>query len=135
MIYYIVPVVDVTINGKRFINRVIYECSEKIQTTPTTYSYTYTEDGVIYYLDDVNFVEVPETTQLDPRTVLEKYYDDHKQRDSDYHKVYKERMGITVRTWEEEQYLKYKKDVSGSKNTGQPEESYLSKNRIPGSDN
>lgn len=121
MIYYVTPVVDKIVNNKFFQNRIIYECKNKIVIDPITFHYEYEEDQITYNLQGDDFVEVPENTVLDPRTPLEKYYEEHKQRDSDYHKVYKERMGITVRTWEEEDYLRHTDVRNNGKNPGQPE--------------
>ncbi len=129
MIYYAVPVVDITVNDKKFLNRTIYECSEFVKRDGDYGDqkyYTYLEDGTTYYLPEEHFVDVLPTTKLDPRELKDIIYDNHKQRDSDYIKAYKERMGIIVRNYDEEQYLRYKKDDSkDNKNPGQPKDDTL----------
>lgn len=122
---YTVPVVDITVDDKLFQNRVIYECTDRVYIDPVRFYFVYLEEGVTYHLNGEDFVEVPPETKLDSRKLKDIIYDDRKQRDSDYHKVYKERMGIIVMTWEEEQYLRYKNEHESNKNPGQPEDDNL----------
>lgn len=92
-------------SGFLFKNRVVYPVLEKTAT-----EYVVKLDDVMYLLAiSEDWVELPDNIVLDSRTMLEKVYDRLKQRDVDYIKVYKERMGIhTFNSYAEEDYFRHR---------------------------
>lgn len=102
------------IDGIYFKNRELYEVAAETINRSGDYGiqdyYVYTlEGGTIVYLPSTIFLVIPDTQKLDPRSMQEKAYDDNKQRDTNYIKVYKERMGIHVfNSYAEEDYYRHK---------------------------
>jgi hypothetical protein len=67
------------------------------------------EDSTVVYLPTSLFLVIADNVTLDSRTMREKAYAAVEQRDVDYIKVYKERMGIIVPTsYAEEDYKRHK---------------------------
>jgi len=95
-------------SGYIFRNRVVYEVKAIFENY-----YIIEIDGVDYYVDiTFEWVEVPDNIVLDSRNQLDRAYDDLKQRDVDYIKVYKERMGIHVfKSYAQEDYYRHRKNT------------------------
>lgn len=86
-------------------SKVVYDIIEESAT-----QYKITNDlDVEVWLDKTLFVLIPDNLVVDSQTSIQSLYNRIKQRDTDYHKVYKERMGIQVMTWPEEDAARHKK--------------------------
>lgn len=100
-----------------FRNRVIYDV---IEISGTNYVLDF---GGVHYIVPISeiWVEVPDNLVLDSRSQFQRMYDDLKQRDVDYIKVYKDRMGIIIfKNYATEQLHRFKTRVL-STDVGLPE--------------
>ena len=66
--------------------------------------------GINYYVPKSEFVVIGDSIILDSRTPLQHMYDDLKQKDNNYKKLYEERLGVLTLTWPEEDALRHGKD-------------------------
>jgi len=100
-----------------FRNRVCYDVLDVIN-----YNYIIFLDSITYTIPvSTEWVVIPDNVTLDPRNPFQKAYDDLKQRDIDYIKVYKDRMGIkTFKTYAEEDYHRHKDKRSVTPDVGLP---------------
>ena len=110
----VTPQWNVLIDSVYFKNRELSEVDDDLINRNGDYDtqdyYVYRlDDGTIIYLPTSIFLVIPEGQKLDPRSMAEKAYDGNKQRDTDYIKVYKERMGIHLfKNYAEEDYYRHK---------------------------
>lgn len=100
-----------------FRNRVCYDVFDQTELT-----YILHLGGDVYFITKSSeWVELPDNVTLDPRNPLQKAYDDLKQRDTDYIKVYKERMGIKVyNSYAEEDYYRHRNKNASTPDVGLP---------------
>lgn len=95
----VTPQEDIIVDEVKFTNRKLYSVSDSIfRIGDYGYQeyYIYNNNGSIIYLPSYYFVAMLDSVVLDERTALQIEYDAVKQRDIDYIKVYKERMGIYI---------------------------------------
>jgi len=120
----VTPQEDVTIDDLVFYNKIIYVAEEGSVREIGDYGlqeyFSFILDEVTYKLPEEYFVPLPDKLTLDTRTQSQRMYDDLKQRDTDYHKVYFERMGIKVMTYAEEEKRRHSKKNQQA-NVGLPE--------------
>ena len=121
----VTPQWNVEIDGVYFKNRELFEVDDDTVNLDGAFGlqdyYNYELDGTTIYLPTSIFMEIPDSEKLDSRSMRDKMYDDNKQRDTNFIKVYKERMGIHVfNSYAEEDYHRHK-DNSQSSDVGLPE--------------
>jgi hypothetical protein len=80
--------------------------------------------GVDYYVPKSEFVVIKDTIILDERTPLQHMYDDLKQKDHNYKKIYEERLGILTLTWPEEDALRHGRNRK-TEDQGLPEDNSI----------
>jgi superfamily I DNA and RNA helicase len=93
-------------SGIIFKNRVLYLVISADDTQYLVNS-SFDGSGINYYVPKSEFVVIGDNTILDPRTPLQHMYDDLKQKDHDYKKLYEERLGVLTLTWPEEDALRH----------------------------
>ena len=129
----VTPQEPIVIDSIEFYDRVLYEVEDNTINRDGDYGvqdyYIHKlEDGTTVYFPTSIFLVIPDTHKLDPRSMQEKVYDDHKQRDTDYIKVYKERMGIHLfKSYAEEDYYRHKGGTTSTEDVGLPEGHTVSK--------